>query len=82
MKEKEELNIGKIYTEKAISNIISQNKNVKAIYLKDINTFKWGKEKLKLIQILEGYEQINIGDKKVKLNQEEKIKYLILDIKQ
>ena len=82
MKEKEELNIGKIYTEKAISNIISQNKNVKAIYLKDINTFKWGKEKLKLIQILEEYEQINIGDKRVKLNQEEKIKYLILDIKQ
>lgn len=46
----------KTYNEETISYIIEKNENCKAIYTKEIYCFKWGKEKVKSIQIIKGYE--------------------------
>lgn len=65
----EELTINKTYNEETISYIIAKNENCKAIYTKEIDTFKWGKEKVKLIQIINGYEN----------NDKKETTYLILE---
>lgn len=65
----EELTINKTYNEETISYIIEKNENCKAIYTKEIDAFKWGKEKVKLIQIINGYEN----------NDKKETTYLILE---
>lgn len=73
MKNIEDLNIGRIYNEETINKIISKNKMYKVIYTKEIESFKWGKEKAKLLEIIDGYESNGTEFNNIK------IKYLILE---
>ena len=82
MKKIEELHINKIYNEETISNIINTNKNCKAIYTKKIDCYKWGKEKVKLIQIINGYEQKQSRKNAIDTDLKNKITYLILEPKE
>ena len=75
-REIEELKENMIYSIETIDKIIYNN-NCKAIYKEKLDSFMFGKQKVKLLKIFKGYETIKKGEKII--NNGEKNIYLYLE---
>ena len=74
-----QLNINRIYNNDTIEKILNENNKYKIIYNKPVDYFKFGKEKVKIVNIIEGYETEKV-DNVIEHKNNEKITFIICDI--